>query len=89
MSALTVKGQVTIPKAIRDRLELQPGDQVDFVAVDDHIEVRKVREDLTPYEAGKHLFGRHGSGDAATYDRAARKAMVADAIEDKHAGRSR
>ena len=28
---ITVKGQVTIPKAIRDRLGLKPGGRVDFV----------------------------------------------------------
>lgn len=30
MSALTVKGQVTIPKPVRDRLGLKPGDEVAF-----------------------------------------------------------
>ncbi len=29
-SALTVKGQATIPKAIRDHLHLQPGDRIKF-----------------------------------------------------------
>jgi AbrB family looped-hinge helix DNA binding protein len=29
-SAITVKGQATIPKAIRERLGLQPGDRVKF-----------------------------------------------------------
>ena len=29
-SALSVKGQATIPKAIRDHLRLQPGDRVKF-----------------------------------------------------------
>jgi AbrB family looped-hinge helix DNA binding protein len=29
-SALTVKGQATIPKAIRDHLRLKPGDRVKF-----------------------------------------------------------
>lgn len=29
-SALTVKGQATIPKAIRDHLGLKPGDRVKF-----------------------------------------------------------
>jgi antitoxin PrlF len=27
---LTSKGQITVPKAVRDRLELEPGDQVLF-----------------------------------------------------------
>jgi AbrB family looped-hinge helix DNA binding protein len=30
-NALTVKGQVTIPKRVRDFLGLKPGDQVDFI----------------------------------------------------------
>ena len=29
-SALSVKGQATIPKAIRDRLHLEPGDRIKF-----------------------------------------------------------
>ena len=29
-SALTIKGQVTIPKAMRDHLHLTPGDKVKF-----------------------------------------------------------
>jgi AbrB family looped-hinge helix DNA binding protein len=29
-SALTVKGQATIPKAIRDHLHLEPGDRIKF-----------------------------------------------------------
>jgi antitoxin PrlF len=29
-SALTIKGQATIPKAIREHLHLQPGDRIKF-----------------------------------------------------------
>jgi antitoxin PrlF len=34
-TTLTSKGQVTVPKAIRDQLKLQPGDRVEFVLQDD------------------------------------------------------
>lgn len=34
-ATITSKGQVTVPKAIRDRLHLKPGDKVDFVLDDD------------------------------------------------------
>jgi AbrB family looped-hinge helix DNA binding protein len=34
-NALTVKGQVTIPKRVRDALGLKPGDEVDFLLGDD------------------------------------------------------
>jgi AbrB family looped-hinge helix DNA binding protein len=37
-NALTVKGQVTIPKRVRDALGLKPGDEVEF-AVNDHGEI--------------------------------------------------
>lgn len=30
-TTLTVKGQVTIPKRVRDAMGLKPGDEVDFV----------------------------------------------------------
>lgn len=34
-SVITSKGQTTIPKAIRDRLGVEPGDRVDFVVQGD------------------------------------------------------
>jgi AbrB family looped-hinge helix DNA binding protein len=34
-ATLTSKGQLTLPKAIRDRLRLAAGDRVDFVVGDD------------------------------------------------------
>lgn len=43
MKALvTSKGQVTIPKALRDRFGIEPGAQVDFAATEDGIRLRKV-----------------------------------------------
>jgi AbrB family looped-hinge helix DNA binding protein len=30
ISTLTSKGQITVPKPIRERLDLQPGDRVEF-----------------------------------------------------------
>lgn len=43
MKALvTSKGQVTIPKELRDQFGIQPGVQVDFSAAGDGIRLRKV-----------------------------------------------
>lgn len=43
MKALvTSKGQVTIPKELREQFGIQPGAQVDFAAADDGIRLRKV-----------------------------------------------
>ena len=39
---VTSKGQVTIPKELRDRYDIQPGAEVDFVPVGDGIRLRKV-----------------------------------------------
>ena len=43
LTKVTSKGQVTIPKAIRDFLHIQPNDRVDFVVVGDQVLVRPVR----------------------------------------------
>ena len=43
MKALvTSKGQVTIPKELREKFGIEPGVQVDFVAAPDGIRLRKV-----------------------------------------------
>ena len=43
MKALvTSKGQVTIPKPLRDKFGIEPGVEVDFVAAADGIRLRKV-----------------------------------------------
>ena len=42
---LTSKGQVTIPKAVRDHLAIGPGDRVEFEIVRGRVEVRRVKND--------------------------------------------
>lgn len=34
-ATITSKGQVTVPKSVRDRLHLKAGDRIDFVLEDD------------------------------------------------------
>jgi len=41
---VTEKGQVTIPKEIRDRLGIGPGSEVEFIAKDDAALLVKVNE---------------------------------------------
>jgi antitoxin PrlF len=38
---ITSKGQVTIPKAIRDELGLSPGSEVEFIPAEGEVRVRK------------------------------------------------
>lgn len=40
---ITSKGQITIPKQVRERLGLEPGDALEFWFEDDRLEVRPVR----------------------------------------------
>jgi antitoxin PrlF len=39
---VTSKGQITLPKEIRDQLGLEPGDEVDFYVEDGKYRMRKV-----------------------------------------------
>ncbi len=40
-SRLTSKGQITIPKALRERLGLHPGDAMEFIEVEGGLRVQK------------------------------------------------
>lgn len=51
---VTEKGQVTIPKPIRDRLAIEPGSEVDFVVSDEGVMLVKVgdsKADFDDFEA--------------------------------------
>ena len=41
-SRMTVKGQVTIPKSLRERFGLRPGDEVEFVEQAGRIQLQKL-----------------------------------------------
>ena len=59
-SAITQKGQVTVPKRIRDRLRLRPGDLVVFD--DDGREVRIKKEAAASLSAFCRTHTLKGSG---------------------------
>lgn len=62
MPRVTTKGQVTIPKEIRDALGIEPGDEVDFEPVGSEYRLRK-RAPTT--EDGGDPFEKHrGSADS-------------------------
>ena len=54
VTSVTSKGQVTIPKALRQQLGLRQGSKVEFSLVGDHVELR-VRS--TPVEVPDGGFG--------------------------------
>ncbi|MEF8786417.1 MAG: AbrB/MazE/SpoVT family DNA-binding domain-containing protein [Haloarculaceae archaeon] len=41
MTRITKKGQVTIPKEIREELGIQPGDEIDFEETEEGYVIRK------------------------------------------------
>jgi AbrB family looped-hinge helix DNA binding protein len=45
-SKLTIRGQTTIPKPIREYLGLEPGDRILFVVKEDEVVLQPVRDTL-------------------------------------------
>ena len=66
VSPVSEKGQVTIPKEIRDSLKLKKGDRVVFLEVDEHVVLRKAKSerlsetlrDQEPWKEGALAFQR-------------------------------
>ena len=42
-SSITIKGQTTLPKAIRESLAVKPGDKVRYVILDEGVLIMRVR----------------------------------------------
>ena len=58
-STLTSKGQLVIPKAIRDRLKLEAGDRLDFIIQEDgDVLIRPVAEDVRQLKGLLHRPSR-------------------------------
>jgi AbrB family looped-hinge helix DNA binding protein len=58
---MTAKGQITIPKALRESLGLHPGDEVEFIEVEGGFRVQKrlAASPFTRYRGYlRHLKGR-------------------------------
>lgn len=72
-SLITAKGQTTIPKAIRDRLRVAPGDRVDFVVqADGSVTVEPAAHGVTPLK-GLLAAKRHRPVSVAAMHAAIRK----------------
>jgi antitoxin PrlF len=57
-ATVTSKGQITIPKKIRDLLNLETGDRVDFVVEGDRVVLRPGTGDLRALRGLLHRPGR-------------------------------
>jgi len=58
-ATLTSKGQLVVPKAIRDLMGIHPGDRLDFVVLDDgNVLMRPATEDVTRLKGFLRRSGR-------------------------------
>jgi antitoxin PrlF len=60
-STITAKGQTTVPKEIRDRLKLKPGDKIEYVVEADGritLKARNKRMLTLPGYLASHRVGR-------------------------------
>ena len=64
VARLTSKGQITIPKEVRDRLGLRAGDGVEFVEDETGVRIRKERRE-SPFD---RWVGYLGGLDGLTTD---------------------
>jgi AbrB family looped-hinge helix DNA binding protein len=69
VATLTSKGQLVIPKAIREYLRLQPGDRLDFLITDDgDVIIRPVVTDVRELKGLLHTPGRPPVSVQAMHD---------------------
>lgn len=79
VATLTNKGQVTIPKKVRDALHLQSGDKLDFVCEEEGIiTVRPVKKSVD------EVFGRLHRKGMTPVSTDEMKAAVGDRLKNKY-----
>jgi AbrB family looped-hinge helix DNA binding protein len=75
---LTSKGQLVIPKDIREYMRLQPGDRLDFIIQDDgDVVIRPMVTDVCELKGMLNVPGRQPVSVAAMHE-AIRKRMQAE-----------
>jgi AbrB family looped-hinge helix DNA binding protein len=74
------KGQVVLPKAIRDRHGIQPGDLVEVEDLDGEIVVRKA---MTPAEIADQLLGSLPPSDLDPLEELAKERRIDRQREDR------
>lgn len=75
-ATITSNGQMTIPKAIRALLNLQPGDRIDFAIEGDRVYLRPVNRSV------KRLFGSLHHPDGPRLTDAELQADLEQAVAD-------
>jgi AbrB family looped-hinge helix DNA binding protein len=91
MPKVTRKGQVTIPRAIRELLGLKAGDSVDFVPVKDHVQVMRSPRGIDELYGSLRAYGKRmkGKSDKQVMEEVMRKVAYEAAREGLPARRKR
>ena len=61
-------GQITIPKHLRDRFGLQPGNQVEIIPTDDGLLIRKRVVGQHPVDKVAGILGKGALGEGVSVD---------------------
>lgn len=67
-TTVTSKGQVTIPQALRQELGIRQGSRIEFLRVEDHLELRVVHHLEAPPTSGYGLLKSRRSAVPADFD---------------------
>ena len=67
-TSVTSKGQVTIPKSVRQRLGIRTGSRIEFTVVGDHIELRVSSSPTDIAASGFGMLKSPRSAMPADYD---------------------
>lgn len=68
LTTVTSKGQVTIPKAVRQRLGIRKGSRIEFKVVGDYVEMRLVRRVAKPSSSGFGMLKSSRSSVPTDFD---------------------
>ena len=67
-TTVTSKGQVTIPKAVRQQLGIGQGSQVEFVVIDNRVELRVIHTPTPVVSSGFGLLKSHKPSIPVDFD---------------------
>jgi len=70
-TSVTSKGQVTIPKEVRQRLGIRQGSRIEFLLVGDHVEVRVKSSPVEVKDKGFGMLRSRRGAVPADFDPAA------------------
>jgi antitoxin PrlF len=75
-STISSKGQITVPREVRNRLGLSAGDRVEFVVEGDRTIIRPARSGPDPFAKYKGILGPFPGGERGI------KEWIADMRDD-------